>query len=93
MRALIRVGAQVDAVDGEPCTSLHLDAVAGKIPGIRALIKSGADVNAKHRFGGTPLDMAKVTDETDAPNIVAKAAGNVRGHFPRMWRRPNLYAG
>ena len=57
---------------------------------IKALIKSGADVNAEYHLGGTPLDLAKTAGHTGSAEVIRNAGGTGRGRFPRLWRRPRL---
>ena len=54
---------------------------------IRALIASGADVNAKHNRGGTPLDMAKSERRADAAQTLVDAGGSGRGWLTRWLSR------
>jgi ankyrin repeat protein len=59
VRALVRAGADVNACGGvaRP-TALHMAARRGHVEIARALLDSGAAVNARDRKGDTPLQRA-----------------------------------
>ena len=59
VRALVRAGADVDACCGVTrATALHMAARRGHVEIARALLDSGAEVNARDRKGDTPLQRA-----------------------------------
>ena len=59
VRELIDSGGDLDALDSQGFTCLHLSAAAGKVVDIRALVAAGANVNAPTRRGRlTPLHVA-----------------------------------
>jgi truncated hemoglobin YjbI len=59
VRALVRAGADVNACDGVTrATSLHMAARRGHVEIARALLDSGAALNALDRKGHTPLQRA-----------------------------------
>ena len=59
VRELIDSGGDLDALDSQGFTCLHLSAAAGKVVDIRALVAAGANVNAPTRGGRlTPLHVA-----------------------------------
>jgi truncated hemoglobin YjbI len=59
VRALVRAGADVNACDGVTrATSLHMAARRGHVEIARALLDSGAALNALDRKGDTPLQRA-----------------------------------
>jgi len=59
VRALVRAGADVDACGGVTrATALHMAARRGHVEIARALLDSGAAVNARDRKGDTPLQRA-----------------------------------
>jgi ankyrin repeat protein len=51
--------ADVNAVDEEQKTPLHVAAGSGRVNVARVLIEHGADVNARDRTGATPLRVAE----------------------------------
>lgn len=56
---LLKNGANVNAVDSDKNTPLHLAAQRSESEDlVRLLIKSGADVNLKNEYGKTALDVA-----------------------------------
>jgi len=52
-------GADVNEGDYDRRTALHLAASEGQLDVVRLLIERGADVSARDRWGGTPLDDAR----------------------------------
>jgi truncated hemoglobin YjbI len=59
VRALVRAGADVNACGGVTrATALHMAARRGNVEIARALLDSGAAVNARDRKGDTPLQRA-----------------------------------
>jgi truncated hemoglobin YjbI len=59
VRALVRGGADVNACGGVTrATALHMSARRGHVGIARALLDSGAEVNARDRKGDTPLQRA-----------------------------------
>src|SRR6266480_3755936 len=59
VRALVRAGADVDACGGVTrATALHMAARRGHVEIARALLDSGAAVNARDRKGDTPYERA-----------------------------------
>jgi truncated hemoglobin YjbI len=59
VRALVRAGADVNACSGVTrATALHIAARRGHVEIARALLDSGASVNARDRKGDTPLQRA-----------------------------------
>lgn len=59
VRALVRAGADVNACSGVTrATALHMAARRGHVEIARALLDSGAAVNARNRKGDTPLQRA-----------------------------------
>jgi ankyrin repeat protein len=66
--ALVREGAEVDAVEADGTSALHWAAHFGDAELVAALLAAGADVTVANRYGMTPLQVAAV--EAD-PAIVA----------------------
>ena len=59
MRALARVGANLDAQDGvKHCTALHMAARRGNVDVAEALLDCGANLEAHDSKGETPLRRA-----------------------------------
>lgn len=57
-RSLISQGADVNAVDAEKLTPLHVAAFGGHTEVIRLLMAAGADTGAREMYGFTPLHAA-----------------------------------
>ncbi|WP_187146241.1 ankyrin repeat domain-containing protein [Candidatus Amoebophilus asiaticus] len=56
--ALLAKGANVNAVDHESETPLHLAVINGTKKIVETLVSKGADVNARDNYGNTPLHFA-----------------------------------
>jgi len=69
---------QLDAHDGAGIPPITWAVLAGQTPAVEALIKAGADVNRKHRDGGTPLQSAAFLGKLEIARklLEAKAAAN-----------------
>lgn len=59
---LLRCGADVDAINNDGFSPLHIAALTGYCPSARVLMQFGADKNVKSRQEQTPTDIA-LTDE------------------------------
>ena len=57
----------------------HIAAYEGYIEILRVLLDHGCDVNAKDRWGTTPLDSAIVGNQTECVEILQQEYGGVRG--------------
>jgi peptidoglycan/LPS O-acetylase OafA/YrhL len=64
VESLIRGGADVNAVDRDRSTSLHVAAFLGHEKVVHALVQDGADVNAVNVRGETPLGLANIDEGT-----------------------------
>lgn len=59
MQRLIARGIAADGADYDLRTPLHLAAAEGHLTAVRWLVCQGADLDARDRWGGTPLDDAR----------------------------------
>jgi len=59
LQELLRFGANPKGADYDARTPLHLACSEGHLDTVRILIDCGADVNARDRWGRTPLDEAR----------------------------------
>ena len=55
IKYLINAGVDINVVNTEGLTPLHVAAWCGQLNVVEELLKAGADVNTKDFFGGTPL--------------------------------------
>eukprot|EP00009_Paramoeba_aestuarina_P002804 CAMPEP_0201522478 /NCGR_PEP_ID=MMETSP0161_2-20130828/17615_1 /ASSEMBLY_ACC=CAM_ASM_000251 /TAXON_ID=180227 /ORGANISM="Neoparamoeba aestuarina, Strain SoJaBio B1-5/56/2" /LENGTH=395 /DNA_ID=CAMNT_0047921331 /DNA_START=21 /DNA_END=1208 /DNA_ORIENTATION=+ len=55
IKEMIQSGVNVNAVDYDKRSALHLAAAEGRFDTVKFLVERGANVNAVDRFGGTPL--------------------------------------
>ncbi|MGB6867181.1 MAG: ankyrin repeat domain-containing protein [Candidatus Aminicenantaceae bacterium] len=62
-------------VEIEGVTPLHLAAATGKAAVAEALIRNGAEVNAKDKNGDTPLDLAKSKENEELADLLRKHGG------------------
>ena len=98
MRALARVGRDVNAMEeGNRRTALHYAAGYGDSATARALVQSGADVNARDRAGMTALGWACLKGRvrslalTLTLTLTLTSTSN-RSPNPRPNPHPNPYA-
>jgi ankyrin repeat protein/CRP-like cAMP-binding protein len=60
LRRLLRAGADVDAVDYDGRTALHIAAAEGNVPAVELLVaEGGADVEKRDRWGATAGEEAR----------------------------------
>jgi ankyrin repeat protein len=65
---LLKAGADVNAMDLVGDSALHTAAQRGKWKVVEVLLKYGAKVNCINNRGGTPLDVAMASHDTDRCN-------------------------
>jgi uncharacterized protein len=75
-RALLDLGAAVDARDREGATALGRAAQAGKIPVAALLIDDGANINARAVDGSTPLFYAAEADRAAMARLLVDRGGD-----------------
>lgn len=79
IKELVRKGSDLNATDNYGFTPLHLAAWVG-IDSVIALLKSGADVNAKsnvHSFGLTPLHLAVSNKQVEIVRELLKQGADI----------------
>ena len=55
IKEMIQSGVNINSVDYDKRSALHLAAAEGRFDTVKFLVERGANVNAVDRFGGTPL--------------------------------------
>jgi cytohesin len=58
MRCLVEYGADIDALDNDYATPLHLASRHGCVKGAQLLLEHGANVHLKDKLGRTPFQVA-----------------------------------
>lgn len=66
MRALLAKRADIQAVNAQGWTPLHVAAAGGNVDVIGLLLQHGANVNAASNIGATPLDNALTYSRSQA---------------------------
>lgn len=61
----------------EECTVLHHAAIQGNLPVVEALLKAGANIEAKCRGGSTPLMLASLRQQPDAMKYLVSLGANI----------------
>lgn len=79
---LIEKGADVNALNYAAATPLHMAAVYGKPVIYELLIEKGADPLLVDKDGEVPADIARRRHNTEATDILEKAAEKKRGDTP-----------
>ncbi|NZA24959.1 ankyrin repeat domain-containing protein [Luteimonas sp. SJ-92] len=82
VRALLRRGADIDAVVPGDGTALIAAARAGDLPMITALLRMGADVNRPARGDGNPLIMAAMGGHREAVALLLDSGASVDAIVP-----------
>ncbi|CAN0385685.1 unnamed protein product, partial [Ectocarpus sp. 8 AP-2014] len=83
VRVLLRLGARVSVADNDGATALHLSIVNKHLAVSKALIKAGADVEARidhHQalgIDGTPLHVAAAKGFHEGMVVLIHAGANV----------------
>ena len=78
LRVLLKQGADVNEVQGDGMTALHLAASRGNLPATRMLVSAGARLDPVTRNGNyTPLHLAAQNGRADAVKALLAAGANV----------------
>jgi uncharacterized protein len=81
--ALVREGADVDAVEADGTSALHWAAHFGDAELLRALLAAGADATAANRYGMTPLQIAAVGHDVAVIDALLAAGADVNAVLPQ----------
>eukprot|EP00008_Paramoeba_atlantica_P010982 CAMPEP_0201487778 /NCGR_PEP_ID=MMETSP0151_2-20130828/15222_1 /ASSEMBLY_ACC=CAM_ASM_000257 /TAXON_ID=200890 /ORGANISM="Paramoeba atlantica, Strain 621/1 / CCAP 1560/9" /LENGTH=373 /DNA_ID=CAMNT_0047872923 /DNA_START=38 /DNA_END=1159 /DNA_ORIENTATION=- len=65
LKEMLDTGVDVNAVDYDKRSALHLASAEGRFDTVKLLVERGANVNAVDRFGGTPLRDALESRRSD----------------------------
>lgn len=101
LRALVRIGQDVNQQNRQGLTALDWAAMSGLSSQVQTLIELGANVNHVDTFGMTPLLWASLIDMGDHGSIEAllKAGGNPRARtkqgesaltLAKKWQQPDV---
>jgi len=72
IRCLLEHSADVDALDNDHATPLHLASRYGCAKGARLLLEHGANVHLEDKKGGTPFQVASEEGETDITQLLSE---------------------
>ncbi|XP_016204539.2 ankyrin repeat domain-containing protein 2A [Arachis ipaensis] len=73
-QVLIEAGAKVDALDKNKNTALHYAAGYGRKECVALLLENGAAVTLQNMDGKTPIDVAKLNNQSDVLELLEKDA-------------------
>ena len=77
MKVLIQNGADVNAVDKNKLTALHIAAKKGHVDVAKVLIQNGADVNAVDKNKFTALHFAAENGHVDVAKVLIQNGADV----------------
>lgn len=80
VKALIKEGASVHAVNSEGATPLHWAAFKGHVGVAKVLLAKGADVNALTKKGSSPMRLATTHKQTKMIRYLKSRGGRVIGN-------------
>ena len=72
IRFLLEHGADVDALDNDHATPLHLASYDGCAKGARLLLEHGANMHLENIIGETPLKVAEGQDHEEITQLLLK---------------------
>ncbi len=78
----LAIAATPDRTAADGTTALHEAVHEDRLDAVKALIKSGANVNAANRYGSTPLELAAMTGNANITAELLKAGADARTRIP-----------
>mmetsp|Transcript_23542 Transcript_23542/g.81939 ORF Transcript_23542/g.81939 Transcript_23542/m.81939 type:complete len:415 (-) Transcript_23542:38-1282(-) len=78
-------GAEVDSLDADECTPLHVAARDDKADACRALLELGANIEARNCAGNTPLHCAAANGCRAAMEVLFAAGADVHARNTGEW--------
>ena len=85
IRALLKIGADIEARESDGWTALMLATQEGQTEAIKALLKAGADVNARESDGWTALMEAAYKGQTGTMGVLLKAGADIEARDNGGW--------
>ncbi len=70
IKNLVKKGADLNQVDGDSWTVLHIAAFLGHVNVINALLDAGAKVDVEDKFGNTPHYYAELWGQEEAAKVL-----------------------
>jgi len=77
IKLLIKQGVDVDAVNDDGQTALHIAAYYGCGIGVELLVKNDADIDAKDKWGKTPLHNAAYKHDYEIASLLVSKGADV----------------
>ena len=76
----------VNAKDYDERTALHIAAANGQMPMVKMLMEFKANVNAKDRWGSTPMDDALAGNHSEVASLLREKGGVQGAGWFSFWR-------
>ena len=86
---LIKLGANVNAVNREMKSPLHMAASNGYASTVRCLVDAGANLTCKNRYGNTPLDCSERWGNVEASAVLKQKIADLESKpVKKGWKAP-----
>lgn len=92
VKLLLDNGAEVNAVEDDKSTPLHVAAARGSLEILRVLVASGANIDAKDQRGRTALMRAIIQEHISAGQLLIELGANVQEKSDEFLMTPLMYA-